>query len=85
MAEKKDNINRRDFFRKTAFGTCAACIGAIAATQGLKAQSPNLVWQTDPEICVSCGNCATYCVLEESAVKCVHAFAMCGYCELFTC
>ncbi|MCK5270309.1 MAG: hypothetical protein KAJ46_05970 [Sedimentisphaerales bacterium] len=42
------------------------------------------VWQIDPYKCIACGNCATYCVLEESAVKCVHAFAMCGYCELCT-
>jgi len=33
-------------------------------------------------VCVQCGRCATECVLEPSAVKCVHAFSMCGYCEL---
>jgi len=42
------------------------------------------VWQIDPGKCVACGNCATYCVLDESAVKCVHSFGMCGYCELCT-
>ena len=40
------------------------------------------VWQIDPNKCIQCGNCATACVLTPSAVKCVHAFAMCGYCEL---
>ena len=34
--------------------------------------------------CIACGNCATYCVLDESAVKCVHNFTMCGYCDLCT-
>ena len=31
-----------------------------------------------------CGRCATECVLEQSAVKCVHSFDMCGYCQLCT-
>ncbi|MCG8509921.1 MAG: hypothetical protein MI741_11905, partial [Rhodospirillales bacterium] len=31
-----------------------------------------------------CGKCATECVLEVSAVKCVHTYAMCGYCDLCT-
>ncbi|MBN1808798.1 MAG: hypothetical protein JW909_06985 [Planctomycetes bacterium] len=33
---------------------------------------------------MQCGRCATECVLSPSAVKCVHAFAMCGYCEFCT-
>ena len=43
-----------------------------------------MVWQLDPDKCIQRGNCATECVLEESAVKCVHVFAMCGYCKLCT-
>jgi electron transport complex protein RnfB len=31
--------------------------------------------------CIGCGNCATYCVLKPSAVRCVHAFKMCGRCD----
>lgn len=42
----------------------------------------NTVWQLDPSKCIQCGQCATECVLEPSAVKCVHVFAMCGYCDL---
>ena len=42
------------------------------------------VWQIDPQKCVRCGNCATHCILEQSAVKCVHAYALCGYCQLCT-
>jgi Na+-translocating ferredoxin:NAD+ oxidoreductase subunit B len=39
------------------------------------------VWQLDPKKCIQCGRCATECVLQLSAVKCVHDFEMCGYCE----
>ena len=73
-------INRRQFLRG------AALAGAAAAGLGLsrKGQAQRTVWQLDPDKCVQCGNCATRCVLTPSAVKCVHAFAMCGYCELCT-
>ncbi len=40
------------------------------------------VWQLDPAKCIQCGRCATNCVLQDSAVKCVHHFEMCGYCKL---
>ena len=50
--------------------------GAVAARR--------TVWQIDPYKCISCGNCATKCVLDISAVKCVHSFPMCGYCKLCT-
>lgn len=39
-------------------------------------------WQIDPYKCNQCGRCATECVLTPSAVKCVHAFDVCGYCDL---
>ena len=31
-----------------------------------------------------CDRCATHCVLVHSAVKCVHGYALCGYCNLCT-
>ncbi len=40
------------------------------------------VWQIDPDVCTACGKCATNCVLQPSAVRCVHAFKICGYCDL---
>jgi electron transport complex protein RnfB len=40
------------------------------------------VWQIDPSKCIQCGRCATNCVMTPSAVKCVHVYAMCGYCDL---
>jgi electron transport complex protein RnfB len=42
----------------------------------------NMVWQLDSAKCVQCGRCATNCVLNPSAVKCVHKFKLCGYCDL---
>ena len=39
-------------------------------------------WQIDPSLCTFCGRCQTDCVLSVSAVKCVHAVKVCGYCDL---
>lgn len=82
-----DTLSRRELLRRglrlgagAALGGGAIALGAAAVTKG----AADTVWQLDPHKCVQCGNCATYCVLEPSAVKCVHAYAMCGYCELCT-
>jgi electron transport complex protein RnfB len=42
------------------------------------------LWQIDPNVCVACGKCQTNCVLDESAVKAVNCFALCGYCDVCT-
>ncbi|MBF0543074.1 MAG: ferredoxin [Candidatus Riflebacteria bacterium] len=39
-------------------------------------------WQLDPQKCIQCEKCAAECVLTPSAVKCVHIFKKCGYCDL---
>lgn len=39
-------------------------------------------WQIDPNKCIQCGKCATECVITPSAVKCVHQYEKCGYCDL---
>lgn len=79
--EKQDGLTRREFLSSGARG--ALLVGLGAATGGLVARSGkgNTVWQIDPDKCIACGNCATYCVLKPSAVKCVHAFDVCYYCE----
>jgi len=79
-----ETINRRKFLKKGLWGTCLAGLAAAVALFTNKKHKANTVWQLDPYKCVACGNCATYCVLEESAVKCVHAHAICGYCDLCT-
>jgi len=81
---KDDNkkTDRRQFLRAGLRGIAAiagAAVGALAVGKSSRAET---VWQLDPDKCVQCGQCATTCVLNPSAVKCVHGFAMCGYCKL---
>ncbi|MCE5328680.1 MAG: hypothetical protein LLG01_19955 [Planctomycetaceae bacterium] len=61
-----------------------AAVVSIGRWSGRASAAQRTVWQLDPHKCIQCGRCATSCVLTPSAVKCVHAFAMCGYCELCT-
>lgn len=85
MNSDKKNIDRRAFVSSALRVAGALGIGgAVAALTVRKGQSEDWVWQIDPHKCISCGNCATYCVLDDSAVKCMHSFGMCGYCDLCT-
>lgn len=84
MSETKKEITRRDLVKN---GLRSACLLGIGGASGLllgNVEAQEYCWQIDPSKCVACGNCATYCVLEESAVKCFHTHAMCGYCKLCT-
>jgi electron transport complex protein RnfB len=81
--DDKKPITRREFLRETAW---YACLLGAAGTLGLwagKAEA-HTVWQIDPDKCTQCGKCADNCVVGPSAVKCVYAYAMCGYCKLCT-
>ncbi|HOD49730.1 MAG TPA: ferredoxin [Candidatus Hydrogenedentes bacterium] len=70
-------LRRRDFIR------VAAAAGAGGIIWKAAAPAPgDTVWQLDPQKCVQCGRCATECVLSPSAVKCVHSYRICGYCDL---
>jgi electron transport complex protein RnfB len=82
MAEVKQPVTRRYFLKDSLWGTCLAGLGALTGFALAKFRKTKTVWQIDPYTCVACGNCATYCVLDESAVKCTHAFAVCGYCRI---
>lgn len=75
--ERLKNLDRRDFLRAAA--VVAAGGGAWLAT-GRSAEGT--VWQIDPSKCTQCGRCATNCVVNPSAVKCVHSYEICGYCDL---
>ncbi len=81
MAKKRE-VNRREFINRSAritLGISLAGIGTLAAT---KSGTEKYVWQIDPFKCTQCGRCATECVMSPSAVKCVHAYDLCGYCNL---
>jgi electron transport complex protein RnfB len=84
MADRKENLTRRKFLREGLWGACLAGTGTAAGLSVARNNRDNTVWQIDPYKCIACGNCATYCVLEDSAVKCVQAYAICGYCDLCT-
>ncbi len=77
-------MNRRFFFRDVMRGATALGLGGVCVSLIRKAKADGMVWQIDPWKCTQCGRCATECVLEQSAVKCVHSFEMCGYCRLCT-
>ena len=79
----KEKITRRKFLRSGVRITTGLALGGFTAfVVKNRATADNTVWQLDPYVCVQCGNCSTECVLPDSAVKCVHAFAVCGYCKL---
>lgn len=94
MSEEKNNggnlidgspIKRRDFFRKigTALaGASIAAVGVGGATKVKGNRKSDLYWQIDHEKCIQCGRCETSCVMPMSAVRCMHANKVCGYCDL---
>ena len=63
-------------------GSCAACSASGTCAGATRAGTGGVYWQLDPDLCIQCGRCATECVLGQSAVRCMHAFDLCGYCEL---
>jgi len=86
---KSVRLSRRSFMTHLArSGTVLALGGAaaLALTQSgaPQARTDRKVWQIDPWKCIQCGQCATECVLDTSAVKCMHDFQLCGYCDLCT-
>jgi len=81
VAEEK-NIDRRGFIHKGMRLSLALGLGGVGTLAATKATGDKWVWQIDPFLCQQCGRCADNCVLGPSAVKCVHAFDLCGYCDL---
>lgn len=86
MSDDSDEIpiSRRELLGRGVRGATLLGVGGLAGFLAERSGADNTVWQIDPEKCVQCGRCSTACVMEESAVKCVHVFAMCGYCRLCT-
>ena len=77
-------VNRRGFLGKAARVLAMTGVGALLGKLAGATAAKETVWQIDPSKCIYCGKCARCCVLDQSAVKCVHAYAICGYCELCT-
>lgn len=81
MAKDK-SINRRDFINRGVRLTLGASLAGLTVSAARKITTEKLVWQIDPFKCTQCGRCATECVKNPSAVKCIHAYDLCGYCDL---
>lgn len=83
MKEEKNKYQtRRDFVRNAGKVIIAAPLIVIPALLVKRTSAQGTVWQIDPSKCTQCGQCKTNCVLTPSASKCVHAYVMCGYCDL---
>jgi len=81
MTKDDKVINRRNFLRDGLWGGCLATLGVVAGASAMKNRKNDMVWQIDPYKCIACDICATYCVLEDSAVKCIQQYDICGYCD----
>src|SRR3989304_3979491 len=85
MVNHDQTTDRRRFLGRSerivgALGFCGSA-GIFAVR---KSRTEKLVWQLDPDKCIACGNCETHCVLDDSAVKAVQCFELCGYCDVCT-
>ena len=83
MSDSDDRISRREFLRRLTLWGGGGLLTGLLSFQGAKRFSAKTrVWQIDPEKCVNCGRCQTACVRPQSAVRCVHSYAICGFCDL---
>jgi Na+-translocating ferredoxin:NAD+ oxidoreductase subunit B len=80
----KEPFSRRQFLRDGTRIAAFTGLGGLLGLMASRSASKGTVWQIDPDRCLRCDRCATHCVLEQSAVKCVHTYAVCGYCQLCT-
>lgn len=81
MTDQPKELTRRKFLRE---GVRTAGVLLLSAGVGslISRADGDTVWQIDPLKCIACELCATSCVLTPSAVRCVHSYSRCGYCEL---
>ncbi|MBA7535119.1 hypothetical protein ES705_27370 [subsurface metagenome] len=82
MAEKNKYQNRRQFVKRAGRLVISLPIAYFSVSLLRKTSAREFVWQIDPLKCTQCGQCETNCVMTPSAVKCMHSFEMCGYCDL---
>lgn len=82
MAEPNRQVDRRGFVGGGIRTAVAIALGGLAGLLAhRKGRADGYVWQIDPDECMACGNCATYCVLDVSAVKAVQCFPLCAMCD----
>lgn len=84
MNKNAKDVNRRSLLAEGVRSFVLLSLGGFAGRMLGRSRVQRHYWQIDPYKCVMCGYCATRCVLEESAVKCVQSYPMCGYCKLCT-
>lgn len=77
-------MSRRKFLRTIGSAVAGGSILSVSLLllYKVKGQEASYYWQIDPQKCTQCGRCETDCVLPVSAVKCIHANRVCGYCDL---
>jgi Na+-translocating ferredoxin:NAD+ oxidoreductase subunit B len=75
-------LSRIEFFKAGLGRLATLALGFVGGFAIFGSQRKNTVWQIDPSKCVHCEKCATSCVLQPSAVKCVQSYPICGYCRL---
>lgn len=81
-APEKVPLDRRTLLRNGLRGAAALAAASAGVAALTRSSHGSWVWQIDPYLCTQCGRCETECVLTPSAVKCVHSFDVCGYCDL---
>jgi len=82
MSDDPKPGSRRGFLDKALRALGLLFAGGMVGHLAARDDTDDMVWQIDPDKCIGCGRCATECVLALSAVKCVHEWPRCGYCEL---
>ncbi len=80
--ESGKKLSRRELLAQGVRGAGLLAVSGALGTLVGRGEAQDMVWQIDPSKCTACGKCATECVLNPSAVKCVHEHGICGYCEL---
>lgn len=80
--EKNKYQSRRDFVKKAGKIAIIVPLALIPVALAKKVSAKGYVWQIDPFKCTQCGQCKTNCILTPSASKCVHAYQLCGFCDL---
>ncbi len=82
MKRENKYQTRRAFVKKAGKVAIVLPLAYLGVDLISKTTTAEYVWQIDPLKCAQCGLCETNCVLTPSAVKCMHSFEMCGYCDL---